>query len=82
MLTKIQKWGNSQGLRISKNLLADAKLDVGDEMHISVKDGMMIVAPAKRERGRHKLKDLVARIPKSYQPGEVDWGAPVDKEEW
>ncbi|MDA8402643.1 MAG: AbrB/MazE/SpoVT family DNA-binding domain-containing protein [Desulfobacteraceae bacterium] len=82
MLAKIQKWGNSQGLRISKNLLADVKLDVGDEVNISVKDGTMIVAPAKRERGRHNLKDLVARIPKSYQPGEVDWGEPVGKEEW
>ncbi|RJP87311.1 MAG: AbrB/MazE/SpoVT family DNA-binding domain-containing protein [Desulfobacteraceae bacterium] len=82
MLAKIQKWGNSQGLRISKNLLADVKLDVGDEVNISVKDGIMIVAPAKRERGRHNLKDLVARIPKSYQPGEVDWGEPVGKEEW
>jgi antitoxin MazE len=82
MLAKIQKWGNSQGLRISKNLLADVKLDVGDEVNISVKDGIMIVAPAKRERGRHNLKDLVARIPESYQPGEVDWGEPVGKEEW
>ncbi|MFZ1982937.1 MAG: AbrB/MazE/SpoVT family DNA-binding domain-containing protein [Desulfatitalea sp.] len=82
MLAKIQKWGNSQGLRLAKNLLADAQLDVGDEVDISVKDGIMILAPAKRKRGRHKLKDLVARIPKNYQPSEVDWGAPVGKEEW
>jgi hypothetical protein len=31
MLAKIQKWGNSQGLRLTKNLLADAKLGVGNE---------------------------------------------------
>jgi len=82
MLAKIQKWGNSQGLRISKNLLSDAQLDVGDEVEISVKDGIMIVAPAKRTRSRHSLKNLVARIPKSYQPGEVDWSEPVGKEIW
>ena len=82
MLAKIQKWGNSQGLRISKNLLSDAQLDVGDEVDISVKEGVMIVAPAKRIRGRHNLKDLVARIPKSYQPDEVDWGEKVGKEVW
>jgi len=82
MLAKIQKWGNSQGLRISKNLLADVKLEVGDEVNISVKDGMMIVAPTIRERGRHSLKDLVARIPENYQPCEVDWGEAVGKEEW
>ena len=37
MLAKIQKWGNSQGLRISKNLLSDAQLDVGDEVDIYMK---------------------------------------------
>ncbi len=82
MLAKIQKWGNSQGLRISKNLLSDAQLEVGDEVDIRVKEGVMIVAPAKRIRGRHNLKDLVARIPKNYQPGEVDWGEKVGKEVW
>ena len=82
MLAKIQKWGNSQGLRLAKNLLADAQLNIGDEVDISVKDGIMIVTPAKRIRGRHKLKDLVARIPDNYQTREVDWGEPVGKEAW
>ena len=82
MLAKIQKWGNSQGLRLAKNLLADAQLNVGDEVDISVKDGIMIVAPAKKIRGRHKLKDLVARIPENYQTREIDWGEPVGKEAW
>ena len=82
MLAKIQKWGNSQGLRLSKNLLADAQLGVGDEVDISIKDGIMIVAPAKKIRGRHNLKDLVARIPENYQTEEVDWGDPVGGEIW
>ena len=82
MLAKIQKWGNSQGLRLAKNLLTDAQLGVGDEVDLSVKDGIIIVTPAKRIRGRHKLKDLVARIPESYQTSEVNWGEPVGKEVW
>ena len=82
MLAKIQKWGNSQGLRLAKNLLSDAHLGVGDEVDINVKDGIMIVTPAKRVRGRHSLKDLVARIPENYQTEEFDWGAPVGKEAW
>ncbi|MFY9941791.1 MAG: AbrB/MazE/SpoVT family DNA-binding domain-containing protein [Desulfobacterales bacterium] len=82
MLAKIQKWGNSQGLRLAKNLLADAQLEVGDEVDISVKDGIMIVAPAKRIRDKRRLQDLVARIPENYQTGEVDWGEPVGKEVW
>ncbi len=82
MHAKIQKWGNSQGIRLAKTLLADAQLGVGDEVDISVKDGIMIVTPAKRIRGRHKLKDLVARIPENYKTSEVDWGEPVGKEVW
>lgn len=82
MLAKIQKWGNSQGLRLAKTLLADAQLGVGDEVDISIKDGIMIVTPAKRIRGRHKLEDLVARIPEDYQTSEVDWVEPAGKEVW
>ncbi|WP_319522369.1 AbrB/MazE/SpoVT family DNA-binding domain-containing protein [uncultured Desulfosarcina sp.] len=82
MLAKIQKWGNSQGLRLTKNLLADAQLDVGDEVDISIKDGIMIITPAKTFRGKHNLKDLVARIPENYQAEEVDWGTAVGKEVW
>jgi antitoxin MazE len=82
MLAKIQKWGNSQGLRLSKNLLADAQIGVGDEVDIAVKDGIITISPAKRKRGRHNLKDLVARIPENYQASEVEWGEPIGKEVW
>ena len=82
MLAKIQKWGNSQGLRIPKNLLSEAQLDVGDEVDISVKEGILVVAPAKRIRGRQNLNDLVARIPKDYKPNEVEWGEPTGREIW
>ena len=82
MLTKIQKWGNSHGLRLAKNLLEDANLGVGDEVDISVKEGIMIVTPAKKIRGRYALKDLVSRIPKDYQISEIEWGEPVGREEW
>jgi antitoxin MazE len=74
MLTKIQKWGDTQGLSLAKNLLSDANLDVGDEVDISVKDGIIMLIPAKRIRGRHRLEDIVADIPENYQAREVDWG--------
>ena len=82
MLAKIQKWGNSQGLRLTKALLTDAQLGVGDEVDISVKDGIMVVKPTKMVRGKHNLKDLVARIPKDFRAEEVDWGEPAGKEVW
>ena len=82
MLAKIQKWGNSQGLRITKALLSDAQINVGDNVNISVKDGSLIVTPAQRVRRKYELKDLVAKIPKEHQAKETDWGKPVGKEAW
>ena len=82
MVTKIQKWGNSQGLRITKNLLADMHLQVGDEVDVRVENGALIITPARKIRGKHSLKDLVALIPDGYKTDEVDWNEPVGKEEW
>lgn len=82
MLAKIQKWGNSQGLRLTKALLTDVQINVGDDVNIAVKDGALIITPVKRKRRRHNLKDLVARIPEDYQAKEVDWGKPVGNEIW
>ncbi len=82
MPAKIQKWGNSQGLRLAKNILAETQIKVGDEVEISVESGAIVVTPVKKIRGRYKLEDLVRRIPEKYQSSEVDWGKPVGKEEW
>jgi len=82
MHTKIQKWGNSQGLRLAKNVLEDAHLGVGDEVDVAVQDGIIVVAPTKRIRGRYHLEDLVSQIPTDYHASEVNWGKPVGKETW
>ena len=82
MLTKIQKWGNSQGLRFTKALLHEARINVGDEVNVSIQEGRIIVEPMTKVRGRYDLKDLVSRMPETYQVEEVDWGPPVGKEVW
>lgn len=82
MVTKVQKWGNSQGLRLAKQLLEDAQISVGDDVDVTTQDGVIIIAPVKRVRGKRSLQDLVSRIPKDYQPAEVDWGEPVGRETW
>lgn len=81
MHTKIQKWGNSQGLRLAKNILEDASLNVGDEVDIKVKEGIIIIAPSKLIRGKHRIENLIAEIPADYGTEEVDWGKPVGREE-
>jgi antitoxin MazE len=82
MVTKVQKWGNSQGLRLAKQVLEDARIAVGDDVDVTARDGMIVIAPVRRVRGKHSLKELVARIPKNYGATETDWGKPVGKEAW
>lgn len=82
MHTKIQKWGNSHGLRLAKHLIEEACLGIGDEVDVTVQNGIILVAPIRKIRGRYRLEDLVARISEDYHAGEVDWGEPVGKEKW
>ena len=82
MVTRVRKWGNSRGLQLAKSVLAEARIDVGDEVRVSVKDGRIIVEPLSRVRGSHDLRALVARMPKDYQVEETDWGPPVGREAW
>jgi len=82
MVTKIQKWGNSQGLRISRQLLNDAHIAVGDEVDIAVRDGLIVITPARQVRGKRSLRALVEAIPDDYRTQEMDWGKPVGKEVW
>jgi antitoxin MazE len=82
MVTKVQKWGNSQGLRLPKQVLEDARISIGDAVDVTVREGMIVIAPANRVRGKRSLKELVARIPKNYKAREIDWGKPVGREAW
>ena len=80
MPTKIQRWGNSQGLRIPKEVLAEAHIEVGDEVEVRAVDGKIVVTPLRFVRGRLALADLVAAIPAGPTVREVDWGAPEGDE--
>jgi antitoxin MazE len=82
MVTKIQKWGNSQGLRLGKQVLEDARIAVGDSVDVAARDGVIVIAPLKRIRGKQSLQDLVSRIPRNYKTGEIDWGKPRGREVW
>ena len=82
MVTRIQKWGNSQGLRLAKRLLEDARISVGDDVDVTARDGLIVIAPARRIRGRQSLKELVSRIPTGYKAEETHWGDPVGREAW
>lgn len=82
MVTRVQKWGNSQGLRIAKSLLEEVGIQVGDQVRISIRDRRLVVEPAATVRGRYDLRALVADMPDDYCVAEEDWGPPVGREVW
>jgi antitoxin MazE len=82
MVTKIQKWGNSQGLRFPREVLRKASMDVGEEVDISVRNGEIVVKAAIPIRRKYRLKDLVAKMPLHYKACEEDWGGIKGKEVW
>jgi antitoxin MazE len=79
MLAKVQKWGNSQGLRLPKHVLEASDIALGDQVEITVQADQIVITKAKR---RFELAELVARMPKGYQAEEVSLGPPVGKEAW
>lgn len=82
MITRIQRWGNSQGLRLARQVLEDARISVGDDVDVAARDGMIVIVPVRRVRGRVSLQEIVSRIPDDYNPEEMDWGKPLGKEVW
>ena len=82
MVTKVQKWGNSQGLRLAKHVLEEANISVGDNVAVTARDGVIVISPIKSIRGKYDLQELVLRIPKGYKAGEIDWGKPAGREAW
>ena len=82
MITKIQKWGNSQGVRFPKTILRKAHVSIGDNVDISIHNGDIVVKPVTVNRGKYKLKTLLSKMPKNYRLKEINWGKPDGGEVW
>ncbi len=81
MTTNIQKWGNSQGVRIPKILLDTVKWNENEQIVILVEDDKLIIEKAKNKK-RKNIKELFENYEGEYEPVQVDWGNPVGEEIW
>ena len=80
MQTKVQKWGNSLGLRIPKSFAAEARVEAGSTVDISVEDGEIVVKPIRRRK--YDLRDLLRAINSRNVHREVETGEAVGREAW
>ncbi len=86
--TNIRRWGNSQGIRLSKDLLAQMNLQENDTVGINVYDGKMTI----EKINKPKYLNLTERLEAFYErpieeiyvetTQEVDVGDPVGSEQW
>ncbi len=79
MTTTIQKWGNSQGIRIPKFIL-DAVHWSGDESLVMKTENDKIII--ERAEKRKTIKELFDGFDDDYVPVKMDWGDPVGNEVW
>ena len=80
MIATIKRWGNSQGLRLSKAILSGLGLEIDDKVNIEVVDKKIIIYKAEDDNLR--LSDVFAEYKGREDPQEIDWGKPVGKEIW
>ncbi|MDE7122515.1 MAG: AbrB/MazE/SpoVT family DNA-binding domain-containing protein [Oscillospiraceae bacterium] len=80
MMTSIQKWGNSQGLRIPKILLESLNWAENEQIEMILGDGEITLRPVKAKR--RSIQELFADYQGDYQPSETDWGEPEGNEVW
>jgi len=80
MQTKIQKRGNSLGLRIPKSFAEQAGVEAGSDVDLSVENGELIVRP--RRSPRYELKDLLQAVTANNVHREIETGEPVGRESW
>ena len=86
--TNIRRWGNSQGIRLPKEILAQMDLQENDTVGINVYDGKMTVEKVNKP----KYLNLAERLEAFYKrpideiyvesTQEVDVGDPKGNEIW
>ena len=81
MTTTIQKWGNSQGIRIPKMLLDSVNWSENEQIEIKVDNGKLIIEKTK-DRKRKNIKELFENYKGNYEPEKIDWGEPKGEEIW
>ena len=83
MFTTIQKWGNSQGIRLPKAVLESVYLQENDSVEITTENDTIIIKKATRKRRAKKsLEERFENYSGDYPFTEFDWGRPMGKEVW
>ena len=80
MRKKINKWGNSLGLRIPKHIAAEVGLEEDSLVNITIVNGSIVISLA-RETSL-ELEALLNQVTEENLHGEVNTGPATGREAW
>ncbi len=80
MVTKIQKWGNSLGLRIPKSFAKDAAIEEGSAVDISLEGDRLVIRAVRT--ARFQLSELLSQVREDNLHGEISTGDAIGREAW
>lgn len=75
--TRVQKWGNSLGIRIPQKLARKIALYDGSEVKILERENTILIVPIASEP---TLDELLSRITEDNRHNEIDFGNPSGNE--
>ena len=78
MEAKIQKWGNSLGIRIPIGITKELSLKNGSIVDIAESENQIVIKPVKKRT----LEDLLSKVTDDNVHDEFDFGKPLGKEVW
>lgn len=80
MQAQVKEWGNSQGIRLPKEILKSAGIALDETLDVIVSNGAITLT----KPFRHKtLEERAAEFGgKLMLDGEYEWGEPVGREVW
>jgi len=87
LIAQLVKWGNSQGIRINREILKSLNFDAQDienkdiTFEVEIKNGQIVLKPIIEMTKLDKLFENFDEDLKDYKVS-VDWGNPVGKEVW
>ncbi len=84
MQQEIKQWGNSAAIRLSRRILAQAKLDIASPVEIEVSEGRIIIQAYRPDSGRLKLPFSESELLQGLDPhtAHADEVAMPDDHEW
>ena len=80
MRAKVQKWGNSLGIRIPKAVAQEVALETDSEVDLSTQDGRIVISPIAQKAV--SLRQLLSKVTEANLHGEISTGKVEGREAW